>query len=559
MAQKTLPPPPPPPPPPPITVQFDSDTYTVNENDGTVTLTVTLSRPSTDVVTVNYATGDGTAVAGTDYTAASGTLTFPPGVTSLTIPIPIIDNNDYALEVMFFAAILSKPAGAELGAPSMTFIFILDDDPAPTCTIGIDGVPDGQKNIPGGYVPINANNDNGSPLTYDGNAMNTVPKGYYGIPAVRDFAVPAKNLPLAKADPDLVNITIDTKGLKVGGPETVVFSVTAAPNARSSIWFFDDNLKTNVIGLPATWQAKAAGQAGGIPPSIYVEGRLESAFLMEQTLTLQIKNGNNVVSTNTCQLTVTPVLTDFTLTIAKGSAPDSIQDVKNGWSLNSEMGGGGAQTMTASATAQWNKVNGSLRFIQTAKFENNLVIQGQKGTWGADLGPRKQDYDPKLFPTPGTTLVDTTFPAAPFYPQHETNPPPNANEGVVTNAVDDSPSLVLENDPGLRDFSVLPALGKTTNVDVTYRFVSYATVAYADKSLYFIGQQPWSVHYVGAVTQPANNAGKYPFTAANGNGNTGAAFGPAVRNNGIPAAIGQPFFGMPLTPSIGNDGGAGWR
>lgn len=53
------------------------------------TFKVTLSRPSSRSVTVSYATGGGTATAGTDYTARSGTLTFAAGVTSVDLPITV--------------------------------------------------------------------------------------------------------------------------------------------------------------------------------------------------------------------------------------------------------------------------------------------------------------------------------------------------------------------------------------------------------------------------------------------------------------------------------------
>jgi hypothetical protein len=50
---------------------------------------VTLDSASASPVTVNYATADGTAVAGTDYTQTSGTLTFPAGVTSEGVNVPV--------------------------------------------------------------------------------------------------------------------------------------------------------------------------------------------------------------------------------------------------------------------------------------------------------------------------------------------------------------------------------------------------------------------------------------------------------------------------------------
>jgi hypothetical protein len=53
------------------------------------TFTVALDSPSASPVSVSYATANGTAVAGTDYTATSGTLTFPAGVTSETVSVPI--------------------------------------------------------------------------------------------------------------------------------------------------------------------------------------------------------------------------------------------------------------------------------------------------------------------------------------------------------------------------------------------------------------------------------------------------------------------------------------
>jgi PKD repeat protein len=62
---------------------------------GQAAVTVSLSRPSDETITVDYATSDGTATAGEDYTGMSGTLTFTPGVTSRTILIP---TSQYAID-----------------------------------------------------------------------------------------------------------------------------------------------------------------------------------------------------------------------------------------------------------------------------------------------------------------------------------------------------------------------------------------------------------------------------------------------------------------------------
>jgi hypothetical protein len=82
------------------------NTVTVTASDtGTVTavFTVSLSAPSNVPVTVNYTTADGTAtVGGNDYVAASGTLIFAPGETTMTITVVINPDRHKDANEMFF-------------------------------------------------------------------------------------------------------------------------------------------------------------------------------------------------------------------------------------------------------------------------------------------------------------------------------------------------------------------------------------------------------------------------------------------------------------------------
>ncbi len=57
-----------------------------------IIFTIAIDDPLTQTVSVDYATVDGTAVAGTDYTAVSGTITFAPGQTSQTVAVEILPN-----------------------------------------------------------------------------------------------------------------------------------------------------------------------------------------------------------------------------------------------------------------------------------------------------------------------------------------------------------------------------------------------------------------------------------------------------------------------------------
>ncbi len=81
--------------------------------DASLDFAVTLSRAAAQAVSVDYATEDGTAKAGADYTATSGTLTFAAGETAKTVSVPLLDDaHDEGKET--FRLRLSNPRGAFL-------------------------------------------------------------------------------------------------------------------------------------------------------------------------------------------------------------------------------------------------------------------------------------------------------------------------------------------------------------------------------------------------------------------------------------------------------------
>jgi parallel beta-helix repeat protein len=113
----------------------------------TCTFTVSLSAGSGSAISVAYATADGTAVAGQDYVAASGTLTFPPGTTARTVAVAVIgDLLDEANET--FDLNLSAPVNATI-ADGQGIGTILDNDPPPAVSIGDCAVMEGNA----GTVP----------------------------------------------------------------------------------------------------------------------------------------------------------------------------------------------------------------------------------------------------------------------------------------------------------------------------------------------------------------------------------------------------------------------
>lgn len=106
-----------------------------NSGTKTATFTVTLSAASTQSVTVNYATADGSATAGSDYAPTSGTVTFAAGETSKTISIVIDGDTTVEGNETFFVN-LSNASNATIGT-SQGVGTILNDDAAPTVTPGL--------------------------------------------------------------------------------------------------------------------------------------------------------------------------------------------------------------------------------------------------------------------------------------------------------------------------------------------------------------------------------------------------------------------------------------
>ena len=107
-----------------------ADASADENTDSTIDFTVSLSRSSTRAITVNYATQDGTATAGQDYTSKSGILTFTAGDTSKTVSVSLLsDAIDEGNETLILS--LSSPSNAFLADGTATGT-IENSDPMPS-------------------------------------------------------------------------------------------------------------------------------------------------------------------------------------------------------------------------------------------------------------------------------------------------------------------------------------------------------------------------------------------------------------------------------------------
>merc|ERR1719383_1672272 len=127
-------------------IMFDPPHYTVMESVGTFEVTIVREGGDLNVpVQVDYKTEDGSACSPDDYTEATGTLTFGPGVTEQKVTLEVMDDDVFEEDEHFYIRITNprRKDGIEtpqmevegqmvpsiqLGTPHVATIMILDDD-----------------------------------------------------------------------------------------------------------------------------------------------------------------------------------------------------------------------------------------------------------------------------------------------------------------------------------------------------------------------------------------------------------------------------------------------
>ena len=190
-----------------------------SEDASGIPLAVTLDTASGRTVTVNYATANVTAAAGADYTAASGTLTFPAGTTARTITVPITDDAlDEADEV--FRVTLSAPVHATVDANGKAAsATITDDDTTPWVRVADATVSEGTEEQTIRFAvtldPASGRKVTVQYATADGTATSgtdyTAARGTLTFPAgttVRTIAVPVTDDALDEADDEQFMVTL---------------------------------------------------------------------------------------------------------------------------------------------------------------------------------------------------------------------------------------------------------------------------------------------------------------------------------------------------------------
>ncbi len=301
-----------------------TDAQVIEGHSGTqqVALTVTLSEPTGRPVTVDYATANGTAVAGVttvgDYLPATGRLTFDPGETQKTINVVVAGDVQGEADEDFLVN-LSNLVGALLADDSARVTIIDDDQPVarddfyPTLedqALVIPAAPGGGNNL--GGVLWNDTDPNGQTLT--ARLIQDPEHGTLSLQADGSFTyTPAADYVGAdsfvyEADDGNGGVAQARATITISGTDDppVAEDVTAATAEDTAVT--GALIATDPDNQPLTFEVVAGPSHGGVvlnggaftytPAANYAGG---------DSFTYRAYDGHSYSNTATVQLTVTPV------------------------------------------------------------------------------------------------------------------------------------------------------------------------------------------------------------------------------------------------------------
>ena len=223
-------------------LEFSASSYSIAQSTGSVSISVSRSGGSSGAVTVAYATSNGTAVSGTNYTAASGTLNWGSGDTSaksIAVPLSAIAFNG---TLSFSVALSTATGGANLGTPATATVSITGSGVPPansgslefsastysiaqsagsvTISVSRSGGSSGAVTV--AYATSNGTAVSGKNYTAASSTLNWAA----GDASAKTFAVPVSTTAFAGSLSFSVALSTATGGATLGAPATATVSIT---------------------------------------------------------------------------------------------------------------------------------------------------------------------------------------------------------------------------------------------------------------------------------------------------------------------------------------------
>ena len=234
------------------------------ENAGTMTLTIVLSAASGQEVDVDYTTGDGSATAGADFTATTGTAVIPAGSTSTAVDVPLLDDATYEGDETFTLD-LSSPFNAT--TPDVQAVAtITEDDTQPSISIGDASVAEGDTGVSAATFTVTLSNPSAFATSVDwstADATATAGADYTAASGTLDFPAGATTKQLA----------VDVHGDTAVEPDETFSVVLSSPTggtlgpSTGTGTIVDDDRTVSTITLKVIATNRKVGGKGVLEPA----------------------------------------------------------------------------------------------------------------------------------------------------------------------------------------------------------------------------------------------------------------------------------------------------
>jgi alpha-mannosidase len=257
-------------------VQFSAASYKVNEVGPKATITVKRSGPKTDPAVVHYATSNGTATAGQDYTATSGDLSFAPGATTQTFPVLVTDSG-MVQPNQTVNLTLSAATGAAVGPLDTAVLTLVTDDPSVQFSRADFKVAEAGKKAsitvkrigpkgPSFSVPILVTNGSAiDGVNYTAPSPNPATLDFPKGAASRTLVLPILNDVADEPPPLTVNLGLISPTLALLGSPTSAVLTIADNDVAGAVQFSASDFSVSEAGGTALVTiSRTGGQAGDV-------------------------------------------------------------------------------------------------------------------------------------------------------------------------------------------------------------------------------------------------------------------------------------------------------
>jgi len=204
----------------PPSIAFATAASTGSESISSVSIPVSLSSPYAGTVSVDYSVTGGSATSGTDFTLASGTLLFTPGVSSQNITVTITNDVAFETNETIVVSLTNPTSGSGLGGVTSHTYTIVDDD---TPAIAFNTMAsNGNESVTAVTIPVSIS------LTADATVDYSVTGGS-ATGSGTDYTLAAGTLTFTNGGPTTQNISVTVTNDAVNELDETIVITLASP------------------------------------------------------------------------------------------------------------------------------------------------------------------------------------------------------------------------------------------------------------------------------------------------------------------------------------------